>query len=209
MAEVGHTIVSYLRNSRPTTAERRLFVRHYGTEEGASDAILEGVFKSFAQEMKDQDARARGEAYIKWARGTLRNPRLVEAAELFLCKAWYRQRAYEAALEALAEFRKQYPGSGMRFKAELLEGLIYMRTEKKEQALKVFANISARTEGDPVIIQKAMFLIGWAHIFDQDYEKARPALANLARRFPNTQYADKASGLLERLPGKEGPGTAH
>ena len=49
------------------------------------------------------------------------------------------------------------------------------------------------------VAPKAQFLIGWIHLFAQEPQKARAALQQVIKEYPNTEYATRAQRLLDGL----------
>jgi len=170
---------------------------------------LEGLLRTFQSGVGRADLAKAATRLAEWAREHLKMPRNVEAAELFACRVLYRGEAYEKALAAVELFRERHPKSKLLPNAAFVEGLVYLRKDKKEKALPVFQRILKETAIDPEVAQKALFLIGWIHLFDQDFARARTALEAVVQEYPESKYAEKAKELLRglstpRSPAKKG-----
>jgi tetratricopeptide (TPR) repeat protein len=166
-----------------------------------SAVVLDALLKSYiaeAGETKLNESAAAGFiAYI--GKSASNDPTTVEASLLLVAQTYFQDNSYDRALEAVHSYREKYPNGAKALQADLVEALVYTRTEKNDKALAILDRLT-KQKTDSEIAQKAQFLSGWTYLFNQDTAKAKEALEMLVRDYPNGEYAKKAKELLERMP---------
>ena len=126
---------------------------------------------------------------------------LLESAEFFLCGAIFKAGDYRKASPTVESFLDRHPTSPFRLRARLLDGMIAVNAGDKDKALTIFGQLAAdKNAQEPEIAPKACFLLGWTHLFEQDYAQARKAFEQLIQEYPKSEPAAKARDLLKNMP---------
>ena len=119
---------------------------------------------------------------------------------LFYCGACcYRRSHHQLALEQFQALNREYPGSPFGGRAQLTTALCEIRMGRRERALKTLTGLVSTAPQSPEA-PKTQFLIGWLHLYRQEYDASRQALQAVVREHPGTSYARKAADMLARLP---------
>ena len=124
---------------------------------------------------------------------------LREAASYYVALYCYEKENYDAALKRTAAFSAEYPASRRwAVPLQMIQALCQIRLEKYKEALGALSAIITASPDSPEA-PKAHFLTAWAYMFTQENDKARSALQILKSKYPDSQYAAKATQLLENL----------
>jgi tetratricopeptide (TPR) repeat protein len=112
----------------------------------------------------------------------------------------YEQNAFEECLVALDESRALGRKAGEPRNMELgfVRALCLVALEKSEEAV-AFLEGMAGWPGSPEDHGRALFLIGWVRLRQNDMTEALAAFKRTVERYPDTPFAAKAAQLVQRL----------
>jgi len=125
-----------------------------------------------------------------------KRPRIV----LKKCALLYSKKDYDGALELLRLSSEEQGASDLGQSAGLLIGLCLLQQGKYDEAL---ASFSAVGENAPKEIHsKSLYLQGYCHVLQREYDKAKERFSLLVERYPDSEYAERASSLFHTLTEK-------
>ncbi len=176
--------------------------------EPPSAGALEGMLRTFLnQHPETVDGRAAAfAAYRAFVRAALPAGHAAEEADLLVARRQYQDGALPAAAATLDAFFTDHPRSAWRPDAEILAGVIQAEQGQAQAAVARFQRV-AHQAGLPVALRsRALYLTGWAMMFERRYAEARSALEDLIASYPASDQVDKAKDLLAKLPPADAPG---
>lgn len=179
---------------------RSIYVDLIRTYSDKKADLLDALLKSFVSESGDTKLTpAAASAFTGYVLKNVSDNGIAEEGCILVAQVYFRDDSFEQALDEVNSYRQQFPGSANGLQADLIEALVYSRTERNDKAVVIFDRL-AKQKLNTEIAQKAQFLMGWTYLFNQDSAKAKESLEALIRDYPDGEYAKKAKDLMERLP---------
>lgn len=111
----------------------------------------------------------------------------------------YRKGEPAEAIEQFNALLKQFPDSSRISQVSLIKALCNIRLDHRDVAMQILKEMCNSNAGGPDTAH-AQFLIGWMHLVEQEYDKARDALLIVKNKHGKSKYAKKAGAMLDRLP---------
>jgi tetratricopeptide (TPR) repeat protein len=174
-------------------AARRIYVAAMGIEtpDESSSPAASRIIATFSDESGDWLT-----PYRAWVATALPDPEKAARLDLAIGECLYRRQEHEKAIAALAVLVKgKTPVAQSAIMVSALSSLALGETEKAVQSLRA---VSARPATED-IGAKALFLVGWIWLQEQDYEKAKLTFESVSAQYPHTAFASKSKALARRL----------
>jgi tetratricopeptide (TPR) repeat protein/lysophospholipase L1-like esterase len=181
-------------------AARHVYLDMIVTLPNTIPETLERLLKSFSGELgQTKLTAAAAVAFLKYMTTNGKRADLKGQSEMLVTKVFLQEENFELALKHAKEMQKPESEAGVSLQGQLIEGLIYSQTDRIPEALKIFEKVAERRGVDDAVCQKAIFMIGWARLFNQEEPAARAAFERLIKEFPDSEHSKKAQELLDRI----------
>ncbi len=168
---------------------------------GALDGMLRTFLVSVPQTVAARTAAFA--AFRKFVAAELPASRAGEEADLLVARTLYQGGDLPGASAALSAFLHDHPQSAFRCDAELLAGVIQAQQGRVADALARFRRIADDAATSDAMHARALYLVGWACLFDRRYGEARTALETVVAKYAGSDQVAKAKELLDKLPPAE------